>query len=131
MNLDQAKQLLSTVFAPWIQRLGLEIVSVDAGGATLGLPASADLARDNGVVCGQALMAAADTAMVFAVSAAAGGYRPMTTVEQKTTFMRPVIGSARIEAHVLRLGKSLAFGSVDVVCDEKLAAQATCTYALL
>jgi uncharacterized protein (TIGR00369 family) len=131
MNSDQAKQLLNDVFAPWIQRLGLEIVSIDANGATLWLPASADLARDNAVVCGQALMAAADTAMVFAISAAAGGYRPMTTVEQKTTFMRPVVGSARVEAHVLRLGKTLAFGTVDIVCDEKLAAQATTTYALL
>jgi uncharacterized protein (TIGR00369 family) len=131
MTHEQAKQLLAEVFAPWVQRLGLEIVSIDANGATLWLPASSDLARDNGVVCGQALMAAADTAMVFAVSAAAGSYRPMTTVEQKTTFMRPVIGSARIEAHVLRLGKTMAFGSVDIVCEEKLAAQATTTYALL
>ncbi|MGL4577212.1 MAG: PaaI family thioesterase [Burkholderiaceae bacterium] len=131
MTSEQARTLLTEVFAPWVQRLGLEIVSIDASGATLWLPASTDLARDNGVVCGQALMAAADTAMVFAISAAAGGYRPMTTVEQKTTFMRPVVGSARIEAHVLRLSKSMAFGSVDVVCDEKLAAQATTTYALL
>jgi uncharacterized protein (TIGR00369 family) len=131
MNLEQARTLLTTVFAPWIQRLGMEIVSVDASGAVLWLPGSGDLSRDNGVVCGQALMAAADTAMVFAISAAGGGYRPMTTVEQKTTFMRPVVGSARIEAHVLRLGKSMVFGSVDIVCDEKLAAQATTTYALL
>jgi uncharacterized protein (TIGR00369 family) len=131
MSPEDARKLLSTVFAPWIQRLGMEIVSVDANGAVLWLPASGDLARDNGVVCGQALMAAADTAMVFAISAAAGGYRPMTTVEQKTTFMRPVVGSARIEAHVLRMGKAMAFGSVDVVCEEKLAAQATTTYALL
>jgi uncharacterized protein (TIGR00369 family) len=131
MQVEQARALLDTVFAPWISRLGLDIVSVDAHGAVLWLPASGDLARDNGVVCGQALMAAADTAMVFAISAAAGAYRPMTTVEQKTTFMRPVTAGARIEAHVLRLGKTMAFGSVDIVCEEKLAAQATTTYALL
>ncbi len=35
---------------------------------------------------GQALMAAADTAFVFAVSAASGRYRPMTTVDQTRIF---------------------------------------------
>ena len=48
------------------------------------------LCRHGGVVCGQALMALADTAMVIAILAANRGYRPMTTVDQTTHFMRAV-----------------------------------------
>jgi uncharacterized protein (TIGR00369 family) len=131
MTSTSAQQLLADVFAPWIQALKLQVLSLDDDAVTLLLPASTALARDNGVICGQALMAAADTAMVIAVSHVAGGYRPMTTVEQKTTFMRPVVGDARVVARVLRLGKTMAFGQIDIESDGKLAAQATTTYALL
>ena len=46
-----------------------------------------------GVVCGQALMALADTSMVLAIVSANRGYRPMTTVDQTTHFMRAVSSS--------------------------------------
>ncbi len=46
--------------------------------------------RDGAVVCSQALMALADTAMVIACSAAWNGYRPMSTIDQTTHFLRPV-----------------------------------------
>jgi uncharacterized protein (TIGR00369 family) len=131
MTSTSAQQLLADVFAPWIQALNLQVLALDEGMATLVLPASSALARDNGVICGQALMAAADTAMVIAISHTSGAYRPMTTVEQKTTIMRPVIGDARVVARVLRLGKTMAFGQIDIESDGKLAAQATTTYALL
>jgi uncharacterized protein (TIGR00369 family) len=87
------------------------------------------------VLCGQTLMSAADTAMVLAVSAQLGGFRPMTTVQLQTSFMRPVPGDAgevRITARVLRLGKSLAFGEIEMLdAAGRLAAHATTTYALL
>ena len=55
------------------------------------MPFSERLCRNGGMVCGQALMAFADTAMVIANLAANRGYRPMTTVDQTTHFMRAVI----------------------------------------
>ena len=59
-------------------------------GALLRMPFSERLCRNGGIVCGQALMAFADTAMVIANLAANRGYRPMTTVDQTTHFMRAV-----------------------------------------
>ena len=53
-------------------------------------PFSERLCRHGGIVCGQALMALADTSMVIAILAANRGYRPMTTVDQTTHFMRAV-----------------------------------------
>ena len=46
-----------------------------------------------------------------------GGFRPMTTVQLQTSFLRPIpAGSAdaRLTARVLRMGKSLAFGETQV-----------------
>src|SRR5919107_5729509 len=100
-----AERLLGEVFAPWIQSLHLSVEAIEADGAVLRLPFSRDLCRDNGVVCGQALMSLADTAMVFAVSAAAGAYRPMTTVDQTMHFLRPVSNvDVLAAAQVVRLG---------------------------
>ena len=99
------------------------------------LPVAPALVHGGGVLCGQAIMAAADTAMVLAVSAALGGFRPMTTVQLQTSFLKPVPGDdgqARLLARVLRLGKSLVFGEILLHnARGDLAAHATTTYALL
>ena len=88
-----------------------------------------------GVVCGQALMAAADTAMILAVAASLGEFRPMTTVQLQTSFLKPVPGNAaevRVVCTLLRRGKTLAFGEIELLTPEgQLAAHATTTYALL
>ncbi len=70
-----AERMLTDVFAPWVQALDLSIESLGSEGAVLRMPFSERLCRDNGVICGQALMSLADTAMVFAVSSAGGAYR--------------------------------------------------------
>jgi uncharacterized protein (TIGR00369 family) len=82
-----------------VQDLGLVVESMTAGTVTLRLPFDERLARIGGMVCGQALMAAADTAMVIAISAQLGEFRPMTTVSLTTSFMRPIAqGDALITA---------------------------------
>jgi uncharacterized protein (TIGR00369 family) len=131
---EAAERLLREVFAGWVQDLGLGIERIGADEAVLRLPFSPRLCRDNGAVCGQALMSLADTAMVFAVSAAAGAYRPMTTVDQTVHFLRPVAkADALAHARVLRLGRTMAFGQVAITAkgDARPAALAQTAYALL
>jgi len=129
-----AEQMLTSVFARWIQDLDLSIESLESDGAVLRMPFSDKLCRDNGVVCGQALMSVADTAMVFAVSSAAGAYRPMTTVDQTMHFLRPAANADVVaEARVIRLGRTMAFGSVTLRTDgdDRPVAMAQLAYALL
>jgi uncharacterized protein (TIGR00369 family) len=101
----------------------------------LGLPVTPRHVHAGGVMCGQTLMAAADTAMVLAVMTRLGAFRPMTTVQLQTTFLRPVpgnAGEARVTATVLRLGRTMAFGDIRITTgDGVLAAHATTSYALL
>jgi acyl-coenzyme A thioesterase PaaI-like protein len=71
--------------------------------------------------------------MVIAVSAALGGFRPMATVGQTISFLRPVANDdVLVEARVLRLGRTLAFGEISLRAagSGTLAAHATTTYAL-
>jgi uncharacterized protein (TIGR00369 family) len=124
------------IFAPWVQRLALRVTSAHDGEVALALPVAPLHVHGGGVLCGQSMMAAADTAMVLAVMSKLGGaFRPMTTVQLQTTFLRPIpgdAGDARVLARVLRLGKQLAFGEIKIAdAAGRLAAHATTTYALL
>ena len=117
------------------RRSGLRVTSSQPGEMVLTMPVSAAQVHGGGVVCGQALMAAADTAMVLVIAAQLGGFRPMTTVQLQTSFLRPIGGQdtqAMLTARVLRLGKNLVFGEIEIHDQQaRLAAHATTTYALL
>ena len=63
------------------------------------------ICRNGGVVCGQALTALADSAMVVACSAAWNGYRPMTPIDQTMHFLRPVNFDVVADARVVRIGR--------------------------
>ncbi len=109
-TVDAANGVLRDSFAPWVRALDIRVEEVGATSAVLRMPFAADLCREGGIVSGQALAALADTAMVIAVSAASGGYRPMATIDLHTTFMRAVVDADVIaEARVERLGRTLAF----------------------
>lgn len=134
MTLDELQDALPAYFAPWVQELGLQAVSFDADSVTLRLPNTGHLSRVGGMLCGQAMMAAADTAMVLALINHFGEFRPCTTVQLNSSFLRPVSGQdALVQARVLRAGKALAFGEIDIrgADDGKSACRASTTYALL
>ncbi len=132
---EQLQQMLQTLFAPWVTELALRVLTVRPGELALALPITARHVHGGGVLCGQTMMAAADTAMVLVISHQLGGFRPMTTVQLQTSFLRPIAGDggeARVVARVLRQGKSLVFGEIEVLdAAGRLAAHSTTTYALL
>ena len=121
------------IFAPWIIAMDLHVIEVLPGEVLLSMPVKPDYVHVGGVMCGQAAMAAADTAMVLAMVAELGEFKPMTTVQLNTSFLRPISADhCHVRAKVLRSGKSLAFGTIDIANpDGRLAVQSTTTYALL
>lgn len=134
MTTAEADKILADNFAPWVLALGLSVEALGEDRAILRMPWSQGLAREGGALSGQALMAAADTATVIAVSAARGAYGPMTTVQQSTTFQRAVTGSdVLIEAVVTKLGRRMAFADITLTAEGsgQIAARASTVYALL
>mgnify|MGYP000922332112 FL=1 len=134
ITIETLQQALADYFAPWVQALGLKVESIDDDGVCLRLPQNEQLSRVGGMLCGQAMMAAADTAMVLALIRHFGEFRPCTTVQLNTSFLKPLSGQdALIMARVLRAGKSLAFGEIDLrgAQDGKSVCRSSTTYALL
>lgn len=132
--LADGNALLERVFASWVQELQIRVESVTEKGAVLRMPFSERLCREGGTLCGQSLMALADTSMVIAVSAASGRYRPMTTVDLTTHMMKPVSNCAVLaETTVLRLGRTMAFGQALLRAEgnDEPIATVTMAYALL
>lgn len=135
-----AQHLLTSVFARWVQDLQLSIETIHppgsegGAGAILRMRFSDRLCREGGVICGQALMSLADTAMVFAVASASGRYRPMTTVDQTSHFLKPAANADVLaDARIVRMGRSMAFGQVMLtgVFDQKPVAMVSSAYALM
>jgi uncharacterized protein (TIGR00369 family) len=132
---EKMQAALEAIAAPFVKSLGLRVIEADERQTRLVMPVTPEIVHGGGVVCGQSLLAAADTAMVLALSASLGEFRPMTTVQLQTSFLRPVppeVGEVVIVCTVLRRGRNLAFGEVELLTPEgQLAAHATTTYALL
>jgi uncharacterized protein (TIGR00369 family) len=133
MDITTLQAALPEYFAPWVQALHLRVEMSEGSQVTLRLPQSDQLSRIGGMLCGQAMMAAADTAMVLALMQHFGEFRPCTTVQMSTSFLKPLSNQdGIITATVLRAGKSLAFGEIDICgADGKSVCRATTTYALL
>ena len=144
-GIEEARRALGEIFAPWVQDLNLSVEQFDFAapsgaaadwqpGAVLRMPFSERICRSGGIVSGQALMAFADTAMVLANLAANKGYRPMTTVDQTTHFMRAVMSSDVLaDARVVRLGRTMSFGRVTLLsaADKKPVAMVSSAFAML
>src|SRR5258707_15879320 len=115
MTIAELQALYTEVFSAWVRELDLEVRATTEDGVTLALPVHARHVHAGGVVCGQTLMAAADTALVLAISHKLGGFRPQTTVQLQTSFLRPVgrdVPEGTVVARILKSGRSLVFGEV-------------------
>lgn len=134
MDDDTLRAALTEYFAPWVQALGLKVEARKSEGVVLRLPQSVQLSRVGGMLCGQAMMAAADSAMVLALINHFGEFRPCTTVQLSTSFLKPLSNQdALVEARIVRAGKALAFGEIDIrgAEDGKSVCRTSTTYALL
>lgn len=79
-------------------------------------------------------MTLADTAIAFAICAANGGYVPMATVDQTMHFLKPALRCDLLaDAQVVRLGRTMAFGTVAIRPEHETAplAIAQIAYAVM
>lgn len=94
------------VFAPWIKEMGFTDFIVGEGRVSMRLPMNERLCFSSGAMCGQALMAAIDTAAAMASATVAP---TRGTVYQHTHFLRPAVEDVIVEATVLRSGKTSVY----------------------
>jgi len=143
-GLAAASRLTTRIFAPWVRDLALLVEAVEAvrptgapadwqPGAVVRLPFSEKICSDGQAVCSQALMALAESAMVIACSAAWNGYRPMSTIDQTTHFLRPAMFDVVADARIVRIGRNTSFGRVMLLgaSDKRPVGMVASAYSML
>ena len=133
MSVADLNSIIEEHIAPWVHDLDLCVITADETSVTLTMQPSDRLNRTGGIVSGQALMAAADTAMVLAVNVAHGDFIPCSTVDMNSSFLKPATNvTLHIVASVIRKGKTIAFTRAEIssTVDDKAVLSATGTYAL-
>lgn len=85
-----------------------------------------------GVCMGGYVAAAADTMMAYAIASQLQEGQTFSTIELHTTYHRPaMVGIAEVEARVERLGRKVAYLTVDVVQNGKKVASAVSSVMIL
>jgi uncharacterized protein (TIGR00369 family) len=99
--------------------LGFELARVHRDGLTLQCRIRKELLNSVGVLHGGVAASLADTAVGSALFRHFGGKRPVTTVEFKINYFRPVAeGRLLARARFLRMGSTLCIGQVDLVDEQ-------------
>ena len=112
---------------------GMETVEIGHGHAIMRIPYDHGVLRPGGTIGGPVLMALADVAMYAAVLGAIGPEPLAVTSSLSINFLaKPAPASLRAEAKLLRLGKRLAVGEVELFSEgaDAMVAHVVATYAL-
>ena len=118
---------------PFNRLLGVEVSRLHADGVTLRCKVRHDLLNSHGALHGGVAASLADVAVGVAINHHCGGTRPISTVELKVNYLRPVReGTLFARAHLLRVGATLCVGRVDLTDSRaKAVGTAIATYIFL
>jgi uncharacterized protein (TIGR00369 family) len=118
---------------PFAQSLGPEVVALSPARVVLRMPYRDDFLRPGGTISGPMLMGLADLAMYAVVLAAIGRVELAVTTSLTINFLRkPPPAAVLAEARLLKLGKRLAVGEVELFSegDPDMVAHVTATYSI-
>ena len=129
LTAEEVEDFLAEVFPQIEGQLGVEAVGPMT--ARLRLKVTDRHLRPGGTISGPAMFLLADCAFYVAVLAMIGREPLTVTTNLNINFLRkPEARDLIGEARILKLGRTLAVGDVDLVQDGRTVAHATCTYAL-
>jgi len=125
-----------TVSIPFVDMLGFELISFDAGEAQMALTLRDELSNSWGVAHGGVTMTLLDVVMAHAARSpnqpGVTDTRGVVTIEMKTSFMRPGLGRLLAHGRLLQRTVSMAFCEASVRDVEgQLIAHATGTFKYL
>ena len=118
---------------PFNGMLGIEISRLHDDGVTLRCKVRQELLNSHGALHGGVAASLADVAVGVAIHRHSAGTRPISTVELKVNYFRPVKeGTLFARARLLRIGSTLCVGRVDLTDSEaKAVGTAIVTYMFL
>jgi uncharacterized protein (TIGR00369 family) len=118
---------------PFNKLIGLRVVRGHSDGVTIECAMREELKNMAGMLHGGVAATLADAAVGIALAHHFDGRRPCTTTDLKINYLRPIAhGKVVARSHLVRIGKKLCVGRVDLLdAERKLAAVAIVTYLLL
>jgi uncharacterized protein (TIGR00369 family) len=118
---------------PFNKLVGIRVVRLHSDGVTIQCAVREHLRNSAGFLHGGVAATLADAAVGISLASHFGGRRACTTTDLKINYLRPVAkGKMVARAHLLRIGKTLCVGRVDLFdAQRELAAVAIVTYILL
>lgn len=119
---------------PFFDEFGFSIDSIDDGQAVARFTYDDRWTRPYEIINGGTLMALADVAVYMAIFGRVGIVPLAVTNELKMNFLRPAVrGDVLARAQLMKLGRRVAYATVDVFMDgepERVVAHATASYIL-
>lgn len=122
-----------TVHIPFVEMIGMELISFEAGHSELALTLREELTNSRDMAHGGVSMTLLDVAMAHAARSPdrPGGPEShgVVTIEMKTSFMRPAVGRLRAIGKLVHRTQSMAFCEGRILNDaDAVVAQATGTF---
>jgi uncharacterized protein (TIGR00369 family) len=122
-----------TVHIPFVEMLGFELISFEAGHSELALTVRDELTNSRDMAHGGVSMTLLDVAMAHAARSPDKPGQPenhgVVTIEMKTTFMRPAVGRLRAIGKLIHRTHTMAFCEGSILSDSgAVVAQATGTF---
>ena len=129
----QEIELLTLESLPFAVDYGFRVGSVGSGTSTVRAPYQESFLRPGGTISGPVIMGLADYALFVAILTKIGLVELAVTANFNINFLRrPDPGDLLAVANVIKIGKRLAVGQVEVYVDgeESMIAHATSTYSI-
>ncbi len=118
---------------PLVEILGFTVEQFESGACTVRATYKEDYLRPGGTISGPIMMALADYAMWGAIMSRVDRVQMALTTNLNISFLvRPEPGDIIAVARVIKLGRRLAVGTVEIFGNQynDLVAHVTCTYSL-
>jgi uncharacterized protein (TIGR00369 family) len=127
----RVEQAISAV--PFAKFLGIQLESIEPGGATMSLQVREELKQNAGVVHGGVVASLIDSATAFAILPLLKDNERTTTVDLTISYLRPLVnGKISATAKVVREGGRIVVLSAELHDDQgNLSATALSTYIKL
>jgi uncharacterized protein (TIGR00369 family) len=114
---------------PFVNFMGIAVPQLGRGYARFILPIRPDFLNSQGFLQGGVVAALADEAVAYALFSLANPGELLNTVEMKINFLAPVSqGEVEAQAHIVKRGRTISLGEVEVRQAERLVAKGLCTY---
>ncbi|HVS47178.1 MAG TPA: PaaI family thioesterase [Verrucomicrobiae bacterium] len=127
---DAAKHQWEKEKSFFVKLLDLKLEHIERGRAVMRMPFRPEISNGTGAVHGGAIVSLCDTVFYIALASIYGRDQDTTTVSLQCNFLAPALPPHDLvaEATVLRAGRRICYGEVQVHSGEKLVAHATLNF---